>query len=67
LSYKKLSEPDDDMLSAIDKIDKELAALIKKWEPQDSTFENTIIPYNYGGNRNEFWEFYNSLKKKGFL
>jgi hypothetical protein len=53
--------------SLTDQADKELAAIIKRWEPVDPTFENTIIPYNYGGNAKEFWEFYNSLKKKGFL
>jgi hypothetical protein len=53
--------------SLTDQADKELAAIIKRWEPVDPTFENTIISYNYGGNAKEFWEFYNSLKRKGFL
>ena len=57
----------DDMEQALELIDRQLADIIREWQPQDPTFENTIIPYNYNGNSKEFWELYDSLKKKGFL
>ncbi len=64
---KKLPGTYENLSSVIDDLEKELADIIKKWEPQDPTLENTIIPYSFGGNAKEFWEFYNSLKKKGLL
>ncbi len=67
LKDKKIQGTYEDVSSVIDELEKELAAIIKKWEREDPTFENTIIPYNYGGDRKEFDELVARLKKKGFL
>jgi hypothetical protein len=56
-----------EMEQAVEEIDRQLANIIKRWEPQDPSFEPTIISYNYNGNSKEFWELYNGLKKKDFL
>ncbi len=67
LKEKKIPGTYEQASSVIDETEGELAAMIKKWEPEDPSFENTIIPVNYKGNKEEFWKFYDHLKKKGFL
>ncbi len=53
--------------SVIYEIDKELSAIIKKVEPLDRTFESTLIKDYHGGNRAEFDQLSEQLKKKGLL